>query len=72
MRRFRNEFTLERRVQSQIHEKSRQAHSLERRLRAATERAQIFTGLMRRARGGDTYAPHQADTMAQPQVTVYL
>jgi hypothetical protein len=72
MRRFRNEFSIERRVQSQIHEKARQAHNLERRLRAATERAQILTGLMRRARGGDMYAPHQADLVTQPKITAYL
>jgi hypothetical protein len=72
IRRFRNEFSIERRVQSQIHEKAQHAHNLERRLRAATERAQILSGLMRRARDGDTYAPHQADIMTQPQITVYL
>ena len=65
IRRFRAEFGLERRVRSQLREKAQQARNLERRLRAANERAQILTGLMRRARGGDTYAPHQADLMTQ-------
>jgi hypothetical protein len=72
IRRFQEEYSVERRVRSQIREKARQARGLERRLREATERATILTGLMRRARGGDTYAPHQADFVAKPQVTVYL
>ncbi|HEU4914424.1 MAG TPA: hypothetical protein VFT16_03420 [Candidatus Saccharimonadales bacterium] len=54
------EATLRHQTQERLRDKLGQIRQLERRLRAATFRAQIFTGLMRRARGGDSYASHQA------------
>jgi hypothetical protein len=72
LREMQSEALRERQLGERLRQKARQTRYLERRLRTAINRAQIFTGLMRRARDGDTYAPHQADTLARPQVTLYL
>lgn len=72
LHRFQTEYSIERRVRSQIREKAHQARNLEQRLRAANDRANILTGLMRRARDGDLYAHHQADFVAHPNVTLLL
>lgn len=66
------ELRSERQSSERLHQKLKQARRLERRLRAANNRAQILTSLMRRARGGDPYAMHQADLISQPQANLYI